>query len=95
MIVAGDLNATYAAVPTTARRRLSRCGRAGRAGLTRSFPNTAAGAPWRRPVVGIDHVLVRNCVVTAAGTVSMPGSDHRGLLKTIEIPADPTASYPV
>jgi hypothetical protein len=24
----------------------------------------------------------------------VPGSDHRGLLTTIEIPADPTASYP-
>jgi hypothetical protein len=28
-------------------------------------------------------------------TVDLPGSDHRGLATTIEVPVDPTASYPV
>jgi endonuclease/exonuclease/phosphatase (EEP) superfamily protein YafD len=97
VIVSGDLNATYDVRPF--RRLLDEgyrdAAEQSGAGMTLSFPNTASGAPWRRPVVGIDHVLVRNCVATAAGTVSMPGSDHRGLLTTIEIPADPTASYPV
>ena len=61
------------------------------AGLTRTYPNR----PWRRPMIGIDHVLVYNCTASSAGTVVVPGSDHRGLATTIEVPADPTASYPV
>jgi hypothetical protein len=35
---------------------------------------------------------VYNCVATGAGTVQVPGSDHRALLTTIDIPVDPTAS---
>ncbi|WP_099039542.1 endonuclease/exonuclease/phosphatase family protein [Mycobacterium neglectum] len=96
VIVAGDLNATYDMRPF--RRLLDEGYRDAAeqvgAGMTRSFPSTVPGQPWRRPVVGIDHVLVRSCVATSAGTVSVPGSDHRGLLTTIEIPVDPTASYP-
>ena len=90
VIVAGDLNATYDMKPFRAllaegyRDAAEQAG----AGLTRSYPSR----PWRRPVVGIDHVLVRNCTATSAYTVSVPGSDHRGLATTIEIPADPTAS---
>lgn len=94
VIVAGDLNATYDMRPF---RKLLDEGyrdaaeQAG-AGMTRSFPNTVPGRPWRQPMVGIDHVLLRNCVATTAGTISVPGSDHRGLVTTIEIPMDPTAS---
>jgi endonuclease/exonuclease/phosphatase (EEP) superfamily protein YafD len=90
VIVAGDLNATYDMRPF---RRLLDEGyrdaaeQAG-AGLTRSFPSR----PWRGPVFGIDHVLVRNCTATGAQTVPVPGSDHRGLSTVIEIPVDPTAS---
>jgi endonuclease/exonuclease/phosphatase (EEP) superfamily protein YafD len=90
VIVAGDLNSTYDMRPF---RRLLDEGyrdaaeQAG-AGLTRSFPSR----PWRGPVFGIDHVLVRNCTATAAQTVPVPGSDHRGLFTVIEIPVDPTAS---
>ena len=86
VIVAGDLNSTYDMRPF---RRLLDEGyrdaaeQAG-AGLTRSFPATA----W----FGIDHVLVRNAMATAAETVPIPGSDHRGLSTVIEIPVDPTAS---
>ncbi|MGV0850648.1 endonuclease/exonuclease/phosphatase family protein [Mycolicibacterium phlei] len=84
VIVAGDLNATYDMRPF---RRLLDAGyrdaaeQAG-AGLTRSYPNR----PWRPAVVGIDHVLVHNGVATSAYTVDVPGSDHRGLATTIEIP---------
>jgi endonuclease/exonuclease/phosphatase (EEP) superfamily protein YafD len=96
VIVAGDLNATYDMRPF--RRLLDEgyrdAAEQSGAGLTRSFPSTVEGQPWRRPVVGIDHVLVRNCVATAARTISVPGSDHRGLVTTVEIPVDPTASYP-
>ena len=86
VIVAGDLNSTYDMRPF---RRLLDEGyrdaaeQAG-AGLTPSFPARA----W----LGIDHVLVRNATATAAQTVPVPGSDHRGLSTVVEIPVDPTAS---
>jgi endonuclease/exonuclease/phosphatase (EEP) superfamily protein YafD len=35
---------------------------------------------WWGPVIGIDHVLTRGAVGTAADTFSVPGSDHRALL---------------
>jgi endonuclease/exonuclease/phosphatase (EEP) superfamily protein YafD len=90
VIVAGDLNSTYDMRPF--RRLLDEGYRdaaeeAG-AGLTLSFPNQS----WYPPVIGIDHVLVRNCTAAEAQTVPVPGSDHRGLHTVIEIPVDPTAS---
>jgi endonuclease/exonuclease/phosphatase family metal-dependent hydrolase len=90
VIVAGDLNATYDMQPF---RKLLDEGyrdaaeQAG-AGLTRSYPSK----PWLPRAVGIDHVLVRNCAATSAGTVALPGSDHHGLMATVEVPMDPTAS---
>jgi endonuclease/exonuclease/phosphatase (EEP) superfamily protein YafD len=90
VIVAGDLNSTYDMRPF---RRLLDVGyrdaaeQAG-AGLTRSFPSQS----WHGPVVGIDHVLVRNCVAGSAHTVPVPGSDHRGLLTHLDVPVDPTAT---
>lgn len=56
--------------------------------MTRSYPNRR----WRPPMLGIDHVLVHNCVATSARTVVVPESDHRGLLVTVDVPLDPTAS---
>jgi endonuclease/exonuclease/phosphatase (EEP) superfamily protein YafD len=58
------------------------------AGLTRTYPNRRS----RPPRIGIDHVLVHNCVATSARTVVLPGSDHRGLVATLDVPLDPTAS---
>jgi endonuclease/exonuclease/phosphatase family metal-dependent hydrolase len=92
VIVAGDFNATMDMQPF---RQLLDAGYrdAGEqvgAGLTRTYPSK----PWRRPLIGIDHVLVYNCTATSAATVDVPGSDHRGLAATIEMPVDPTASYP-
>jgi endonuclease/exonuclease/phosphatase (EEP) superfamily protein YafD len=87
VIVAGDLNATFDMLPF---RRLLGEGyrdaaeQAG-AGMTRTYPG-------RRPLLGIDHVLVYNCVATSARTVALPGSDHRGLVVTVDVPRDPTAS---
>jgi endonuclease/exonuclease/phosphatase (EEP) superfamily protein YafD len=43
-------------------------------------------------MLGIDHVLVHNCVATSARTVVVRESDHRGLLVTVDVPLDPTAS---
>jgi endonuclease/exonuclease/phosphatase (EEP) superfamily protein YafD len=90
VIVAGDLNSTYDMRPF---RRVLDVGyrdaaeQAG-AGLTRSFPSES----WHGPMVGIDHVLVRNCAASSAQTVPVPGSDHRGLLTHLDVPVDPTAS---
>jgi endonuclease/exonuclease/phosphatase (EEP) superfamily protein YafD len=90
VIVAGDFNATYDMLPL--RQLLDEGYRDGAeqagAGLARSYPSQ----PWRRPMIGIDHVLVYNCAAMSAHTVSVPGSDHRGLVTTIAIPVDPTAS---
>lgn len=90
VIVAGDLNATLDMVPF---RRLLNEGyrdaaeQAG-AGLTRTYPNRR----WRPAVLGIDHVLVYGCAATSARTIALPGSDHRGLVATVDVPLDPTAS---
>jgi endonuclease/exonuclease/phosphatase (EEP) superfamily protein YafD len=90
VIVAGDFNSTADMLPF---RRLLWEGyrdaaeQAG-AGMTRTFPSRR----WRPPVIGIDHVLVHNCVAMSARTVVLPGSDHRGLVATVEVPLDPTAS---
>ena len=90
VIAAGDLNATIDMVPF---RRLLNEGyrdaaeQAG-AGLTRTYPNRR----WRPPMLGIDHVLVYACAATSARTIALPGSDHRGLVATVDVPVDPTAS---
>ncbi|MGO4441814.1 endonuclease/exonuclease/phosphatase family protein [Mycobacterium sp. 2YAF39] len=93
VIVAGDLNSTIDMQPF--RKLLDAgyrdAGELAGAGLTRTYPNK----PWLGPMIGIDHVLVYNCTASSAGTVELPGSDHRGLATTIEVPVDPTASYPV
>lgn len=90
VVVAGDFNATYDMRPF----RLLLDGgyrdaaeQAG-AGLTRSYP----GRPWVPSVVGIDHVLLHNCAATQVSTVAVRGSDHRGLVASVDIPVDPTAS---
>jgi endonuclease/exonuclease/phosphatase (EEP) superfamily protein YafD len=93
VIVAGDLNSTIDMEPF--RKFLDEgfrdAGEQVGAGLTRTYPSK----PWRRPMIGIDHVLVRNCVASSVRTVGLPGSDHQGLATVIDVPVDPTASYPV
>ena len=90
VIVAGDFNSTTDMRPF---RHLLSDGyrdaaeQAG-AGMTRSFPSRR----WVPPLLGIDHILVYNCAATSARTVSIPGSDHRGLVATIDVPQDSTAS---
>ena len=49
------------------------------AGTTRSYPADR----WYPPLIGIDHVLARGARATRARTVSVRGSDHRGLLVDI------------
>ena len=43
------------------------------------------------PVITIDHVLTRNAVVSSVMTIEMPGSDHRSLLATVQVPQAPAA----
>jgi endonuclease/exonuclease/phosphatase (EEP) superfamily protein YafD len=85
VIVAGDFNATMTMSPF--RRLLTDgyrdAGEQAGAGLARTYPNRP---PWPA-VIGIDHVLLRGCVATGAHPADLPGSDHRALLATVQIPA--------
>lgn len=90
VIVAGDFNATADMAPF---RRLleegySDAGMDAGAGLARTYPG---GGAWP-PVIGIDHILTKNSSPATARTVVVPGADHRGLLATLRVPVDMTAS---
>jgi endonuclease/exonuclease/phosphatase (EEP) superfamily protein YafD len=58
------------------------------AGFAPTFPSNTRYPP----LLTIDHVLTRQAAVSSIRTVDIPGSDHRALLATIEVPLDPTAS---
>jgi endonuclease/exonuclease/phosphatase (EEP) superfamily protein YafD len=58
------------------------------AGFAPTFPSRT----WHPPLITIDHVLTRQAAATSIRTVYIPGSDHRALLATVEVPLDPTAS---
>lgn len=84
IVVAGDLNATSDMQPF---RRLLRDGfrdaaEQSGAGLVRTFPADRS----LPPLIGIDHILVRNCSVTNVAAVRVPGSDHLGVTATIHLP---------
>lgn len=90
VIVAGDFNATNDMAPF---RRLldqgyTNAGVQGGAGLARTYPGDGR---WP-PLLGIDHILVKNASTEAATTVEIPGADHRGLLATLRVPVDMTSS---
>jgi endonuclease/exonuclease/phosphatase (EEP) superfamily protein YafD len=84
VLVAGDFNAT---VDHAQFRRLVRDGyvdaadQAG-AGYLPTYPTDR----WTGPLIAIDHVLTRGGVATSMSTVSLPGSDHRGLLVRVALP---------
>jgi endonuclease/exonuclease/phosphatase (EEP) superfamily protein YafD len=84
-LVAGDFNSTLEMAPF---RRLLGNGfrdaaeQAG-AGFTLTYPaNTMLPA-----FMGIDHILTSKCVATSVRTVTLPGSDHRGLATTVDVPS--------
>ena len=90
VIVAGDFNATADMAPF---RELLKQGYGDAAadagaGLARTYPGRGR---WP-PVIGIDHVLVKHATAVSARTVTVPGADHRGLLATVAVPVDMTAS---
>ena len=55
------------------------------------LPAVLAVIAWFPPVITIDRVLARNAVAASVMTIEMPGSDHRSLLATIEVPLAPAA----
>lgn len=90
VIVAGDFNATTDMAPF--RRLLNEgyddAGSEAGAGLVRTYP----GRGRVPPLIGIDHILVRNASASAVSTIRVPGADHRALHATVRIPVDLTAS---
>ncbi|MFE3291254.1 endonuclease/exonuclease/phosphatase family protein [Rhodococcus sp. NPDC059234] len=58
------------------------------AGALRTYPADR----WWPPVLAIDHVLVAGGTATSAGIVELPGSDHRGVVATVAVPA--AGGYP-
>lgn len=85
VIVAGDFNSTLDMKPF---RQL----------LTNGYRDAAeqAGAGYLPtypanlhlpPFMPIDHVLTTRCTASSVDTVALPGSDHRGIVATIDIPA--------
>jgi endonuclease/exonuclease/phosphatase (EEP) superfamily protein YafD len=84
VLVGGDFNATWGNAQF-------------RALLQGGYRDAAEqlGAPWTTtfpsgwavpPVIGIDHVLVREAGADALHTVEIPGSDHRGLVVRVTLP---------
>ncbi|MGB3480764.1 MAG: endonuclease/exonuclease/phosphatase family protein [Mycobacterium sp.] len=90
MIVAGDFNSTpdqrqFRDLMTNGfRDSVEQSG----AGFSPTFPSRT----WHPPLLTIDHILTRNAAASSIRTIYIPGSDHRALLATIEVPVDPTAS---
>jgi endonuclease/exonuclease/phosphatase (EEP) superfamily protein YafD len=85
VIVATDLNSTTDMRPFRALLRngyRDAAGQAG-AGIKPTFPANSR----LPPLVVIDHILTRNCTATSLRTLKISGSDHRGLVATIEIPS--------
>lgn len=54
------------------------------AGFSPTFPSNR----WYPPVITIDHILTRNAAASSIRTIEVPGSDHRALLATIQVPTD-------
>lgn len=54
------------------------------------FSPTYSPHPWIPPLITIDHVLTRNSSAQSIHTIDIPGSDHRALLATVQVPQGPT-----
>jgi endonuclease/exonuclease/phosphatase (EEP) superfamily protein YafD len=55
------------------------------------FAPTFPSRTWHPPLLTIDHIITRNAAAASIKTVFIPGSDHRALLATINVPLDPTS----
>jgi endonuclease/exonuclease/phosphatase (EEP) superfamily protein YafD len=84
VIVAGDLNSTTDMRPFRAllRNGYRDAAEQSGAGIEPTFP-----ADWPLPAfLAIDHILTRGCAATSLRTMEIPGSDHRALVATVQIP---------
>ena len=90
VIVAGDFNGT----PDMREYRelLSNGYRDGVEQSGAGFAPTYPGNEPYPPLITIDHVVTRNATASSVKSVTVPGSDHRGLIATVQVPVDPTAS---
>lgn len=83
VVVAGDFNSTYdmadfrALLGNGFHDATEQVG----AGLSPTFPTDQ----WVPPLLGIDHVLVRNGEAASANTVEISGTDHRGVAATVAL----------
>jgi endonuclease/exonuclease/phosphatase (EEP) superfamily protein YafD len=85
VIIAGDMNSTLDMRPfrNLLRRGYRDAAEQAGAGFCRTFP---AGMPIP-PLFAIDHVLTLRCTAVAVYTVTLPGSDHRAVAASVNIPA--------
>ncbi|MEW5809590.1 MAG: endonuclease/exonuclease/phosphatase family protein [Actinomycetota bacterium] len=88
VIVAGDFNATADMAPFRALLTDGYDDAVAGAGLLRTYPQNR----FVPPLLGIDHILTKNADAASVSTVSVAGTDHRGLLATVKVPVDMTAS---
>lgn len=84
VVVAGDFNSTgsMSTFRQLLRNGYSDAAEQANAAWTPTYPSNTSVPP----VIEIDHVLLRNCVASAVKTLLIPGSDHRALVATVEIP---------
>jgi endonuclease/exonuclease/phosphatase (EEP) superfamily protein YafD len=83
IIVAGDFNATIdqAQLRSLLSHGYRDAAEQSGAGYLASYPTDR----WFPPVIAIDHVLTNHASATSASTLSLPGSDHRGLLVHVRL----------
>ncbi|MGE2733564.1 endonuclease/exonuclease/phosphatase family protein [Mycolicibacterium vaccae] len=90
VIVAGDFNSTADMAPfraLLAEGYEDVSAQAG-GGTARTYP----GGAKIPPLIGIDHILLRNATASDTRAVRIPGADHRALHATVRVPVDITAS---
>ncbi|WP_181428512.1 endonuclease/exonuclease/phosphatase family protein [Mycolicibacterium moriokaense] len=82
--VAGDFNSTLDMKPF--RTILGKGFRDGVEQAGAGFMPTYPGNSKVPPFMAIDHVLTSQCQATSAEVATLPGSDHRALLVTVDVP---------
>ena len=85
VLIGGDFNATIDMRPFRALLTGGYRDASEQAGTGRqfTFPSDRRVVP---PFMGLDHVLTRNATAVSTETVTVPGTDHRALLATVQLP---------
>lgn len=86
VVVAGDLNSTADMKPFggLVTNGYSDAAEQAGSGINPTYPADRRLLP---PFASIDHVLTRRCPATSVQVIDLPGSDHRGLVAEILVPA--------